>query len=187
MKTLSLLLLMSLCVLALGACTVAKAPIGIVKDWFSAEKPEDPPLHFQVKDAAKGVLEMTGVFKAGKSEVIEAYVRKLGDWEIISIRQDKVAEPVKGKEAQEPDYLFAKVHRVGDNLILFVPPKDAVFKHLVDTRGVEGKLLTDSDGKSLDTYEIDDLPESSVPLLKEASGGDPFDSEGISTVLQRRQ
>ena len=131
--------------------------------------------------------EVSGVFKAGTPDVVDVYIRKLGDWVIASVRQDKLQEPVKSRDSAEPDYLFAMVQRVSDNLVLFVPPKDAVFKHLIDTKGIEGTLLLDSDGKSTDTYEIGELPELSVPLLREASGGNPFDPERITMVLQRRR
>lgn len=141
---LSLLVLL----LALTACngvmsikTIGKEPVRLERSqWDGIWTHPEGALHVHVVSRSQGILRLAWIEEGGKKnfrmQVVKAFVRKVGNWKMVSMREE---DAKKGA-----NYLWARIESDGDHILIWLPDAKKI-KALIEkgllTGTVENKKI----------------------------------------------
>lgn len=165
------------CVSVTSRQPVGETPVALdARLWNGAWSDDDEVVvHFRVKDATNGVLEV-GVVELSDSGMkfnqFAVQVRKTGDWLWASF-----------KDQGETEYTFVRISEPDRHLLVW-GPDPAAFVKRVRAGTVKGELKRDEQGKETGSVIIDELTAAHIRALEAGDWKDAFDL-GKPGVLRR--
>ncbi len=130
MKTMAVLLTVSLA----AGCTYSLEPLGTEPaaidpaEWEGTWQVADedvPAIEVEVVDGASGLLRISGVDEDGERHELDAMVRRLGDWTVVSV-------PLLDIEDIEFDGYVWLLVEIDGNVATVLSPETGAFRELID-------------------------------------------------------
>ncbi|MDQ6962178.1 MAG: hypothetical protein Q9M28_06555 [Mariprofundaceae bacterium] len=133
---LSLLFILTACHSVMSIQQVGSEPVKLKRaDWDGVWTHPEGALHVHVVSRSQGILRLAWIEEGGKKnfsmQIVKAFVRKVGTWKMVSVREE---DAKKGA-----NYLWARIENDGDHILIWLPDADRI-KSLIEKGHLEGKV-----------------------------------------------